>query len=242
MAETIFNTLTEFFAQYGYWVIFFGVMLENAGLPLPGETVLLFASYLSFQGELEITKVIAVAVLAAALGDHIGYLLGRFLGAPLLEHYRHSFLGRLLRYEKAQRFFLRHSNWAVFTGRFITGLRVFAGPFAGFFRMPYLRFFLFDVSGAIIWGIGIGMIGYALGDWRAIVAFVTRFHRITLGLIAVVAILLVIRSRRRKRAREASLPRLPTPSAVSSSSPKDSLENRQGEGIPGTGKSPLQDR
>ena len=226
MAETIFNTLTEFFAQYGYWVIFFGVMLENAGLPLPGETVLLFASYLSFQGELEITKVIAVAVLAAALGDHIGYLLGRFLGAPLLEHYRHSFLGRLLRYEKAQRFFLRHSNWAVFTGRFITGLRVFAGPFAGFFRMPYLRFFLFDVSGAIIWGIGIGLIGYALGDWRAIVAFVTRFHRFTLVVIALVITLLVIRARRRKRAREASLSASPSQSPVSSSSPIDSSKNQ----------------
>ena len=80
MADAIFSTLTDFFAQYGYWVIFFGVMLENAGLPLPGETVLLFASYLSFQGELEITKVMAVAALAAALGDNIGYLLGRFLG------------------------------------------------------------------------------------------------------------------------------------------------------------------
>ena len=226
MADAIFNTLTDFFAQYGYWVIFFGVMLENAGLPLPGETVLLFASYLSFQGELEITKVMAVAALAAALGDNIGYLLGRFLGAPLLERYRHSFLGRLLRYEKAQRFFLRHSNWAVFTGRFITGLRVFAGPFAGFFRMPYLRFFLFDVSGAIIWGIGIGLIGYALGDWRAIVAFVTRFHRFTLVVIALVITLLVIRARRRKRAHEASLSASPSQSAVSSSSPIDSSENQ----------------
>ena len=226
MADAIFSTLTDFFAQYGYWVIFFGVMLENAGLPLPGETVLLFASYLSFQGELEITKVMAVAALAAALGDNIGYLLGRFLGAPLLERYRHSFLGRLLRYEKAQRFFLRHSNWAVFTGRFITGLRVFAGPFAGFFRMPYLRFFLFDVSGAIIWGIGIGLIGYALGDWRAIVTFVTRFHRITLGVIAVVITLLVIRARRRKRARTASLPASPSQSAISPSPPIDSSENQ----------------
>ncbi len=226
MADAIFNTLTDCFAQYGYWVIFFGVMLENAGLPLPGETVLLFASYLSFQGELEITKVMAVAALAAALGDNIGYLLGRFLGAPLLERYRHSFLGRLLRYEKAQRFFLRHSNWAVFTGRFITGLRVFAGPFAGFFRMPYLRFFLFDVSGAIIWGIGIGLIGYALGDWRAIVAFVTRFHRFTLVVIALVITLLVIRARRRKRAREASLSASPSQSPVSSSSPIDSSKNQ----------------
>ena len=226
MADAIFSTLTDFFAQYGYWVIFFGVMLENAGLPLPGETVLLFASYLSFQGALEITKVMAVAALAAALGDNIGYLLGRFLGAPLLERYRHSFLGRLLRYEKAQRFFLRHSNWAVFTGRFITGLRVFAGPFAGFFRMPYLRFFLFDVSGAIIWGIGIGLIGYALGDWRAIVAFVTRFHRFTLVVIALVITLLVIRARRRKRAREASLSASPSQSPVSSSSPIDSSKNQ----------------
>ena len=92
--------------------------------------------------------------------------------------------------------------------------------------MPYLRFFIFDVSGAIIWGIGIGLIGYALGDWRAIVAFVTRFHRITLGVIAVVITLLVIRARRRKRARTASLPASPNQSAVSSSSPIDSSKNQ----------------
>jgi len=197
MGDAIFETLTGFFEQYGYWVIFFGVMLENAGLPLPGETVLLFASYLSFRGELEITKVIGVAALAAALGDNIGYLLGRFVGAPLFERYHDSFIGRLLRYEKAKKFFLAHSNWAVFTGRFITGLRVFAGPFAGFFRMPYARFFFFDVSGAIIWGIGIGVIGYSLGDWQVIVDFVARFHQVILGVIAIVVTLLVIRSRKR---------------------------------------------
>ena len=202
MVDATFEILTDFFAQYGYWVIFFGVMLENSGLPLPGETVLLFASYLSFRGELEITNVIGVAAFAAALGDNIGYALGRFIGAPLLERYRHSFIGRLLQYEKAKKFFLRHSNWAVFTGRFITGLRVFAGPFAGFFRMPYGRFLFFDISGAVIWGIGIGLIGYSLGDWQAIVAFVARFHLIILAIIAVVITLLVIRSWKRSSKKE----------------------------------------
>ncbi len=199
MADTIYNLLRSFFSEYGYWVIFFGVMLENAGLLIPGETVLLFAAYLSFHGELELSRVMIVASVAAALGDNIGYVLGRTVGPRLLVRYQKSFLGRLLRYEKAQSTFLKHSNWAVFTGRFITGLRVFAGPFAGIFRMPYRRFFFYDSLGAILWGIGISLVGYAIGDWQRIVDFVTRFHRITLGMIAIIVIALVIRARHRRK-------------------------------------------
>ena len=199
MADTIYNLLRGFFYEYGYWVIFFGVMLENAGLLIPGETVLLFAAFLSFHGELELSRVMIVAGVAAALGDNIGYVLGRHFGPRLLARYQRSFLGRMLRYEKAQRAFLEHSNWAVFTGRFITGLRVFAGPFAGIFRMPYRRFFFYDSLGAMLWGISISSLGYAIGDWRRIVAFATRFHRITLGVIAVIIIVLVIRALHRRK-------------------------------------------
>lgn len=199
MGDWIYNLLEQFFADYGYWVIFFGVMLENAGILIPGETVLLYAGFLSFHGRLDLYRVMAVATLAASLGDNIGYVLGRIVGVRLLDRYRKSFLGRLLRYEKAQKTFLQHSNWAVFTGRFITGLRVFAGPFAGIFHMPYRRFLLYDSAGAALWGIGITLVGYGLGDWRRIAELVTQFHRITLGLIAAVGIFLVVRYRRRKR-------------------------------------------
>ncbi|MCZ6514501.1 MAG: DedA family protein [Acidobacteria bacterium] len=213
MGEWIIEFLEEAFTNYGYWVIFFGVMLENAGLLVPGETVLLYAGYLCFHGRLDLTRVMIVSSLGASLGDNLGYLLGRRFGFPLLNRYRKGFLGKFLRYDRAQQLFLRHSNWAVFTGRFITGLRVFAGPFAGIFRMRYRRFLFFDTLGAVLWGISITLIGYAIGDWRRIVEFIARFNRLLWGVVALVVTVLVLRARRRKReqareqGKEAPLPK-----------------------------------
>ena len=199
MGEWLFEILEEAFTNYGYWVIFFGVMLENAGLLIPGETVLLYAGYLCFHGQLDLTRVMIVSSVGASVGDNLGYLLGRRFGFPLLNRYRKGFLGKFLRYDRAQQLFLRHSNWAVFTGRFITGLRVFAGPFAGIFRMPYRRFIFFDTLGAVLWGIGITLIGYAIGDWRHIVEFITRSNRIILGVVLMIVTVLILRARRRRR-------------------------------------------
>ena len=80
MIESIFQTLTDFFARYGYWVVFFGVMLENGGLPLPGETVLLFAGFLAYQGQIQLVWAIGTAIAGATLGDSLGYTLGRYGG------------------------------------------------------------------------------------------------------------------------------------------------------------------
>lgn len=80
VANTIFQLLSDFFALYGYWVVFFGVLLENIGLPIPGETVLLFAGFLAYQGKLHILPAILTAIGAATIGAALGYLLG-FYGA-----------------------------------------------------------------------------------------------------------------------------------------------------------------
>jgi len=83
VADVLFQILSDFFARYGYWVVFFGVMLENAGLPVPGETVLLFSGFLAYQGEVHLWRAIATAVAGATVGDSLGYCLGRFGGAAL---------------------------------------------------------------------------------------------------------------------------------------------------------------
>ena len=201
MIETIFQTLTEFFARYGYWVVFFGVMLENGGLPLPGETVLLFAGFLAYQGEVRLVWAIGVAIAGATLGDSLGYTLGRYGGNAFLDRYvkRFEFLAR--RFENSRSLFLKHGHWAVFTGRFITGLRVFAGPLAGLFKMPYPRFLLFNFTGAVIWATAIGCVGFLFGDnWDNLVHFVKDFHHVTLALAAVLALVgLMVYLRRRAK-------------------------------------------
>jgi len=186
---SIFQTLTDFFARYGYWVVFFGVMLENGGVPLPGETVLLFAGFLAYQGGIRLAWAIGIAIAGATMGDSLGYTLGRYGGNAFFDRTvkRFKFLAR--RFESARALFLRHGHWAVFTGRFITGLRVFAGPLAGLFKMPYPRFLLFNFTGAVVWATAIGCVGFLLGNsWDNLAHVVKDFHRVTLGLVAVLAL------------------------------------------------------
>src|SRR5512143_2439433 len=84
--------LRSFFDQYGYWTVFFALLLENAGIPVPGETVLLFASFLAFdEQELKLRYIILFGIAAATLGDNIGYWIGRKGGRPLLDRYIHLF-------------------------------------------------------------------------------------------------------------------------------------------------------
>jgi membrane-associated protein len=198
---SIFQTLTDFFARYGYWVVFFGVMLENGGLPIPGETVLLFAGFLAYQGEVQLVRAIGTAVAGATLGDSLGYTLGRYGGNAFFDRYvkRFKFLAR--QFENSRTLFLKHGHWAVFTGRFITGLRVFAGPLAGLFRMPYPRFLLFNFAGAVVWATAIGCVGFLFGNsWDNLVHVVKDMHRVTLGLVAVLALVgLIVYLRRRAR-------------------------------------------
>jgi membrane-associated protein len=199
--ESLFQTLTDFFARYGYWVVFIGVMLENGGLPLPGETVLLFAGFLAYQGELRLVWAIAAAIAGATLGDSLGYTLGRYGGNAFFDRSvkRFKFLAR--RFENSQTLFLKHGHWAVFTGRFITGLRVFAGPLAGLFKMPYLRFLLFNFTGAVVWATAIGCVGFLFGNsWDDLAHVIKDFHRVTLGLVAVMALVgLIVYLRRRAK-------------------------------------------
>jgi membrane protein DedA with SNARE-associated domain len=169
MAHTIFQTLSEVFSKYGYWVIFFGVMLENAGIPVPGETVLLFAGFLAYHGKIDLFPSILVAIAGATLGDSIGFLIGHFGGRPFVDRIIRRFPVIQKSFDHSQALFLKYGQWAVFTGRFITGLRMFAGIIAGLFRMPYRRFLFFNFTGATVWAIAIIYVGFLFGNsWKLV--------------------------------------------------------------------------
>jgi len=200
VAEAIFATLARFFANYGYWVIFFGVMLENAGLPVPGETVLLFAGFLAYHGEVGLGKAIVLGIVGASLGDSLGYCLGRYAGTPFVNRYVRKFSRLSRRFDQAQTHFRAHGHWAVFVGRFITGLRVFAGPLAGMFQMRYPRFLFFNFSGAVLWATTITSVGFLFGSsWENLVELIGKFHRVSLiaaGLALVVVGIIYFKRRR----------------------------------------------
>src|SRR5579862_5470821 len=178
-------------------------MLENIGFPVPGETVLLFAGFLPFQGKIHIVPAILTAMAGATIGACLGYSLGWYGGTPVVNR----LLGRFPRFQKeydaSQRFFEKHGKWAVFAARFIAGLRVFAGILAGVLRMPFSTFMLFSFAGAVCWATAIGYVGFAFGSsWDKLVNFVGRMNRIVLIVIGViiVAALIVHLVRRRKSA------------------------------------------
>ena len=151
--------------QYGYGAIFVIVMLESAGIPMPGETILVSAAiYAGTRHALDIRWVIAAAAGGAILGDNIGFWVGREFGEPLLKKWGHligldtrkRMLGRYL--------FARYGGLIVFFGRFIALLRAFAALLAGANGLSPLRFFVFNAAGAIAWATMFGLGGYLLGE------------------------------------------------------------------------------
>jgi membrane protein DedA with SNARE-associated domain len=150
-------------ATYGYFAIFVIVAMESAGIPMPGETILVTAAILAGQGTLHLYGVIASAAGGAIIGDNCGYWIGREFGFPLLYRY-----GRYLhlderRLKLGQYLFLRHGAKIVFFGRFVAVLRAFAAFLAGVNRYNWEEFFLFNAAGGIVWATIFGVGGFWLG-------------------------------------------------------------------------------
>ncbi len=201
MAHTIFQTLAEFFAEYGYWVVFVGVMLENAGIPIPGETVLLFAGFLAYHGKIDLLPSILVAIAGATLGDSMGFLIGNVGGRRFVDRYIRRFPIVAKSFDHSQTLFLKYGQWAVFTGRFITGLRMFAGILAGLFRMRYRRFLIFNFAGATVWAIAIIYIGFLFGNsWQLVQRYLVEVNEMAMAAV-IVAVVIAVTSYyfRRKR-------------------------------------------
>jgi membrane protein DedA with SNARE-associated domain len=148
----------------GYPLLFLIVMSESSGLPVPGETGLITAAVLASQGNLKIVPVIVLAAAGAIIGDNIGYVIGRKGGRWILER-----PGRFHRQRRevlriGEPFFERHGPKAVFFGRFLLGLRVWASWLAGATRMHWRSFVLWNALGGITWATAIGLIAYFLGS------------------------------------------------------------------------------
>ncbi len=171
--------LVDLFARYGYAVIFFGVFLENTGLPVPGETVLLAGSALAQRGALSLPLVVATAIAGAILGDNLGFFIGRRGGRRLAERYGAQVGLTRARLEEFDRFFDRHGPKTVFLARFITGLRVVGALLAGGSGLSWRTFLFYNASGAVVWCSAVAAAGYALGrSWGVLEAWIGR-----LGLI-----------------------------------------------------------
>lgn len=161
----IVETVRHYLIAWGYWAIVLGLLAENAGLPLPGETILVFASFLAYKNhQLQLPWIILAGTAAATAGDNIGFWIGRKGGRPLLKKWKHLLhvndddirAGEELLHDKGGR--------TIFFARYIWGMRMLAGPLAGVLRMHWRRFAVFNFLGAATWVATIALVGYAFGS------------------------------------------------------------------------------
>ncbi len=200
MGQEFLDTLRGYITNYGYWAVAISLLLENAGIPLPGETILLLASFLAYsQDELRLPYIILVAVCAATLGDNLGFAIGYSGGRPLLDRYRHFFRIPASTIERGERLFDEYGAVTILFARFILGLRVIAGPLAGVLRMSWKRFAIFNFLGAVLWVSVISFVGYKFGKhWDRLIVYIKDLN-IGVAIAAAVSILFLWLWHRKKR-------------------------------------------
>jgi len=202
MLPDVFEVLRSHFTTHGYWTLAITLLLENAGIPLPGETMLLFASFLAYQNhELNLGLIILVGTAACTVGDNLGYWIGYYGGRPLLHRYQRLFRVSEAKIARGEKMFERFGPATVFVARFVFGMRIIAGPLAGVLRMQWRRFVLFNFLGAATWVTVISCVGYFFGQhWQRLLHVVGRAN----AAIFLVAVVIAVYAWRRYRERGAS--------------------------------------
>ena len=197
------GSLAPVLNHYGYLAVAGLVLVEDFGVPVPGETVLIAAAVYAGAGRLNIVLVGIIAVAAAVIGDNAGYAIGRFGGRALALRYgRYVFLTSE-RLDRAEAFFIRHGGKVVIVARFVEGLRQANGIIAGVGRMPWRKFLVYNALGAVLWvGLWVSLGDLAGRHIGVIYHEITRYSLYALAAAGVVVLALVARHLiRRRRAR-----------------------------------------
>ncbi len=201
MTQSILDFLRHAIVQYGYWAVGAALLLENTGIPVPGETILLLASFMAYsEHDLSLPWIIVVGTIFATLGDNLGFALGFHGGRPLLARYQSVFRIQQSTLDKGERLFARYGAATVFFARFIFGMRIVAGPMAGVLRMPWKKFAGFNFLGAAVWVSVISSVGYFFGrHWERLEREMKRFDIAVAVIVLIVAAFLWWRGRRAER-------------------------------------------
>ncbi|MGB9304132.1 MAG: DedA family protein [Mycobacterium sp.] len=198
----VFQSLAPLLDRHGYQAVIVLVGVEGFGIPFPGQTILIAAGLYAATGQLNLVAVLTLGLLAAVVGDNIGYAIGRCGGRRLVVRFgRFVFLSEA-RVAAAERFFARRGTIVVPTARFVERLRQANGIAAGIVQMAWLRFVLYNALGAIAW-VGVWVfVGYWAGDHiTAIYAKVERYQNHVLAAVAVIGLALAVRWVLKRRSR-----------------------------------------
>jgi len=186
----------------GYPSAGLGILIESAGVPFPGETLLLAAAAWAAARHHSLAIVILFGFLGATAGADLGYLLGHRGGRPFVERFGAAFRIRPEHIARSELFFTRYGDAAILAARFILGLRTWGSMLAGMSHMPFWRFQLFSALGGLAWAAAIGIAGYILGSNLPLLEAIVRGIGVGgLVIIALIAVLLVVARQRAGRSR-----------------------------------------
>ena len=186
----------------GYPAAGLGILIESAGIPFPGEVLLLAAAAWAAARHHSIFLVILFGFLGATAGGDIGYLLGFKGGRPFVERFGSIFRIRPEHIARSELFFARHGDKAVLAARFVLGLRTWGSMLAGMARMPFWRFQLFSALGGLAWATVVGLAGYLLGSNLPLLEAIIRDIGLGgLALVVLLAVVLILAARRVERQR-----------------------------------------
>lgn len=207
VVDQLLDWLMPLFSNWGYLIVFVGVFLESiflTGWIAPGTTVILIGSFFAAQGELNIYMLWVTSVVAALLGDNVGYFIGRRMGRQVMERYEEK-PKQPSGLEMSQRFFARYGGITVLFGRMISGVDAFIPLTAGTSGMPHWKYMAYDVPGVMLWSGLFCALGYFFGEnWQTIDKVIGWLGWGALGLIVLaVAAILVFRHRVKKRGQAA---------------------------------------
>jgi membrane protein DedA with SNARE-associated domain len=229
--------------HFGYWAVLLFVLVEDFGIPVPGETVLIAASVYAGTGRLNVVAVGLVGFVAAVTGDNIGFAIGHYGGRALVLRWGRYVRLTGERLDKAEAFFDRHGAWIITIARFVEVLRQANGIVAGITGMRWLRFLAFNALGAALWVGTWVSLGYLAGSH-----IVTIYHYITgysLYLLITLAVVLAARIawRMLRRNHRATQAREPAKGQISKGRPSatDTASTQQDAGQPSEVRQPHQD-
>jgi membrane protein DedA with SNARE-associated domain len=189
--------IVDLFARYGYAVVFLGVFLENTGLPVPGETMLLAGAAMAQYGWLSLPRVVVTAIAGAILGDNLGFFVGRRYGRGIVERFGGKIGLTRERLAQFDRFFQKYGGRTVFIARFITGLRVVGAILAGASGLRWPTFLIYNAAGAVVWSTAIAIAGYSLAySWDTLERWIGRTGLIALALVVAIGVIAFLRARR----------------------------------------------
>ncbi len=200
----IVDTVRHYLMAWGYWAVVLGLLLEDAGLPLPGETILIFASFLAYKHQqLNLSWIIVAGIIAATAGDNIGYWIGRKGGRKLLDAHRRLLHIKKQTIQDGEAMLQKHGAVTIFFARWIWGMRMLAGPLAGVLKMHWPRFALFNFLGGCAWVSAIALIGYAFGSqFQTLVAFFKKADIAIMAAVIGFGIFFWRRYKKRRRQRQ----------------------------------------